>query len=151
MVCERHDVRTRDYKSLNVVPPKPSLECFKNRFCFLVHKSGTSCQNAVSANSFKVLYRKQYFLWISFGQDLSQFIPVIITRTQYSHIPYMTVWFLFCLCLCSSDILRFLLLFFFYLLQILTFLLSYYFTFFEAVFQPYIVIFFNFEEVPTYK
>ena len=65
MVCERHDVRTRNYNTLNVVPPKPNIECFKKCFMYSAaqvwNKLPDSLKNAVSVNSFKLSYKKMYF------------------------------------------------------------------------------------------
>ena len=65
MVCERHAYSTRNAESLNVVVPKPNLECFKRSFRFSGAKVWNSLpnnlQNLQSVNSFKQLYKHMFF------------------------------------------------------------------------------------------
>ena len=65
MVCERHAYSTRNADSLNVVVPKPNLECFKRSFRFSGAKVWNSLpnklQNMQSVNSFKQLYKLMFF------------------------------------------------------------------------------------------
>ena len=88
MVCERHDVRTRNYNTLNVVPPKPNIECFKKCFMFSAaqvwNKLPDSLKNAVSVNSFKLSYKKCTFDLHEYFEHnrLSSFFS-----TLFTHIP----------------------------------------------------------------
>ena len=66
MVCERHDHNTRNADSLNVVVPKPNLECFKRCFRFsgaqVWNSLPENLQNVQSVESFKHMYKRTYFV-----------------------------------------------------------------------------------------
>ena len=66
MVCDRHYHNTRSADSLNVVVPKPNLECFKKCFRYSgAHVWNTlpyTLQNVQSVQSFKQMYKRLYFL-----------------------------------------------------------------------------------------
>ena len=66
MVCDRHHHNTRSADSLNVVIPKPRLECFKRSFRFsganVWNSLPQNLQNMQSVNSFKHMYKELYFV-----------------------------------------------------------------------------------------
>ena len=66
MVCERHDHNTRNADSLNVVVPKPNLECFKRCFRFsgaqVWNSLPENLQNVQSVDSFKHMYKRTHFV-----------------------------------------------------------------------------------------
>ena len=65
MCCDRHNVNTRNNNSLNVVVPKPNVECYRNSFRYAGAKVWNEIpgkiQCATSVDSFKYLYKKKYF------------------------------------------------------------------------------------------
>ena len=62
MVYERHDHNTRNADSLNVVVPKPNLECFKRCFRFsgaqVWNSLPENLQNVQSVDIFKHMYKR---------------------------------------------------------------------------------------------
>ena len=65
MVCDRHHHNTRSADSLNVIAPKPNIECFKRSFRFAGAKVWNSLphdlQNVQSIQSFKKLCKQFLF------------------------------------------------------------------------------------------
>ena len=65
MVFDRHGFNTRLANTLNVVLPKPNLECFKNCFRYAGGKIWNSLpsafQNAKSVDVFKRMYKDKFF------------------------------------------------------------------------------------------
>ena len=65
MVCDRHNHNTRSADSLNVIAPKPNIECFKRSFRFAGAKVWNSLphdlQNVQSIQSFKKLCKQFLF------------------------------------------------------------------------------------------
>ena len=65
MTFDRHGFNTRAADSLNVVLPKPNLECFKKCFMYAGGKVWNSLQNtlknSLSLSTFKTSYKKIYF------------------------------------------------------------------------------------------
>ena len=65
MVFDRHSFNTRLANTLNVVLPKPTLECFKSCFKYaggmVWNNLPTYIQNAKSIDVFKRMYKIQYF------------------------------------------------------------------------------------------
>ena len=65
MNCDRHGLNTRSADSLNVILPKPNLECFKHGFMYAGGKLWNTLpyvtKNSTSVLSFKHLYKKAFF------------------------------------------------------------------------------------------
>ena len=65
MYFDRHGINTRNADSLNVVFPKPNVDCFKHSFKFAGAKVWNDIpslvQNSPSIDTFKCLYKKLYF------------------------------------------------------------------------------------------
>ena len=65
MVCDRHDVFTRYSNTLNVVLPKPILECFKRSFRYaggkIWNNLSSNLQNAKTIDTFKRMYKEMKF------------------------------------------------------------------------------------------
>lgn len=65
MCCDRHELNTRSSNSLDVVVPKPNVECYRNSFKYAGAKVWNQIpdhiQCATSIDSFKYMYKKQYF------------------------------------------------------------------------------------------
>ena len=65
MYFDRHGINTRNADSLNVVFPRPNLECFKKSYKYaganVWNNISSSIQNSPSFNNFKYLYKKHYF------------------------------------------------------------------------------------------
>jgi len=65
MVCDRHDINTRATNTLNIILPKPKVQCYKNSLLYsggIVWNSLPShLQCSRSLPSFKRLYKQLYF------------------------------------------------------------------------------------------
>ncbi len=63
LVCDRHDINTCNSNTLNVFEPK--VQCFRNSVKYsdakLWNEIPSHIQCATSVDSFKYLYKKQYF------------------------------------------------------------------------------------------
>ena len=65
MNFDRHGFNTRSADSLNVILPKPNLECFKHSFMYVGGEMWNTLpytlQNSTSVHSFMYSYKKAFF------------------------------------------------------------------------------------------